>query len=354
MRRSVTHLSMTLLLLALTMVAFITHQSTIHAEDDHGDYRFTSTNLDIGSGAISGVINTSDILFDVDYFSFQAERGVKYTFVLDEVTVVDANLSIINSIARGNDSSPEQELTISGGQKTVSWIARTTDTYYVEVAGTLNNSDGSFYLGNYNLSGFEDTRFIDRHPDGTTGATLITSGNVYQGALSPWSNQPSLTNTVDGGDDFDFFSFQAQRGVEYRVEVDLGTSEGVDIAIQTEFSGLEKTNDGIGNTLNWISPLDGTYYVVVTGTTRVRDSSGTYSMKLNADTSLLDQHAQAVGGATMVSFGNDHRGSVSPADDLDYFSFPAQRGVKYVLNISLGSADGISLDILGTLSLIHI
>ena len=128
MRRSVTQLPMTMLLLALTLVAFITHQSTIHAEDDHGDYRFTSTNLDIGSGAISGAINTSDILFDVDYFSFQAERGVKYTFVLDEVTVVDANLSIINSIARGNDSSPEQELTISGGQKTVSWSARTTDT----------------------------------------------------------------------------------------------------------------------------------------------------------------------------------------------------------------------------------
>ncbi len=347
MRRSATHLPMTLLLLALTTVAFIAHQSTIHAEDDHGDYRFTSTNLNIGSGAISGMINTSDILFDVDYFSFQAVRGVKYTFVLDEVTVVDANLSIINSVARGNDSTPEQELTISGGQKTVSWTARTTDTYYVEVAGTLNNSDGSFNLGNYNLSGFEDTRFIDRHSDRNTEATLITSGNVYQGALSPWSNQPNLTNTVNGGDDFDFFSFQAQRGVEYMVEVDLGTSGGVNIAIQTEFSGLEKTNDGIGNTLNWISPLNSTYYVVVTGTTRVRDSSGTYSLKLNADTSLLDQHAQAVGGATMVSFGNDHQGSVSPADDLDYFSFPAQRGVKYVLDVSLGSADGISLDILG-------
>ena len=127
---------MTLLLLALTLVAFFAHQSTIHAEDDHGDYRFTSTNLSIGSGAISGMINTSDILFDVDYFSFQASRGVKYTFVLDEVTVVDANISIINSIARGNNSSPEQELTVSGGQKTVSWTARTTDTYYVAVSYT--------------------------------------------------------------------------------------------------------------------------------------------------------------------------------------------------------------------------
>ena len=348
MRRSVRLLPMTLLLLALTLVAFFAHQSTIHAEDDHGDYRFTSTNLSIGSGAISGMINTSDILFDVDYFSFQASRGVKYTFVLDEVTVVDANISIINSIARGNNSSPEQELTVSGGQKTVSWTARTTDTYYVEVAGTLNNSDGSFYLGNYTLSGFEDTRFVARHSDETGGATLITTGNVYQGAVSPWSNQPNLTNTVDGSDDFDFFSFHAQRGVEYSIEVDLGTSEGVGIDIQTEFSGLEKTNAGIGNTLNWVSPQTSTYYIVVSGTTRVRDSSGTYAIKLNADSSLLDQHAQTADGATVASFGNAHQGSISPADDLDYFTFPAQRGIKYTLDASLGSADAISLSVLGT------
>ena len=348
MRRSITLLPMTLLLIALALTAFFAHQSTIYAEDDHGDYRFTSTNLSIGSGAVSGVINTSDILFDVDYFSFQAVRGVKYTFVLDEVTVLDANISIINSIARGNDSSPEQELTVSGGQKTVSWIARTTDTYYVEVAGTINNSDGSFYLGNYTLSGFEDTRFIDRHADENIDATQISSGNVYQGAVSPWSNQPSLANTVDGGDDFDFFSFQAQRGVQYNVEIDLGTSEGVDIAIQTSLSGLEKTNDGVGNTLSWISPRNSTYYIVVSGTTRVRDSSGTYAIKLNADTALLDQHAQTVNNATVVSFGNAHQGSISPADDLDYFSFPAQRGVKYVLDVALGSADGIFLSIIST------
>ena len=72
MRKTTALLPMTLLLLALVAVAFFANQSTIHAEDDHGDYRFTSTNLKIGSGAMSGVIDPSDILFDVDYFSFQA------------------------------------------------------------------------------------------------------------------------------------------------------------------------------------------------------------------------------------------------------------------------------------------
>ena len=134
MRKSISLLPITLFFLALVAVAFFSNQNIIHAEDDHGDYRFTSTDLNIGSGAVSGVINPSDILFDVDYFSFQALRGVEYTFVLDEITVIDANISIINSLSRGNDNSPEQQLTVSGGQKTVTWIARTTDSYYVEVS----------------------------------------------------------------------------------------------------------------------------------------------------------------------------------------------------------------------------
>jgi hypothetical protein len=108
---------------------------------------------------------------------------------------------------------------------------------------------------------------------------------------------------------------------------------------------VEKTNDGIGNTLNWISPRNNTYYIAVTGTTRVRDSSGTYAVKLNAETALLDQHLQTAAGATVVSFGNAHQGSISPADDLDYFSFPAQRGVRYMLDVTLGTADGINLTV---------
>ena len=347
MRKSTSLLTMTLVFLALVAVAFISNQYPIYADDDHGDYRFTSTHLNIGSGAILGVIDSADLFFDVDYFSFQARRGVEYTFVLDEVTVIAANIAIINSLSRGNGGSPGQEITVAGGQKTVIWTARTTDTYYVEVSGTINNFDGSFYLGNYTLSGFEDTRLVDRHSQVRAGATPITPGNVYQGAVSPWTNQPNLANTSDGGDDYDFFSFQAQRGVKYNVEVDLGTSEGVEIAIHNP-SVIEKTNDGIGNTLSWISPSNSRFYIAVSGTSRVPDSNGTYAIKLNAETALLDQHAHTVAGATVISFGNAHQGSISPANDLDYFSFPAVRGARYTLEVSLGSADGVQLSVIDT------
>ena len=348
MRKSVSLLTITLLFLAVIAVAFFTNQYPTYAEDDHGDYSSASTRLNIGSGAVSGTIDTAGILFDIDYFSFLARRGVEYTFVLDEITVVNADIAVVNSLSRGTSNSPGQELSITVGQKTVTWTARTTDTYYVEVAGTINYSNGSFYLGNYTLSGFENTRFVDRHSDDRNGATLISPGNVYQGAISPWTSQPNLANTVDGGDDLDFFSFQAQRGVRYNVEVELGTSEGVGIAIHAASAGMEKTNDGIGATLSWISPSDSTYYIAVSGTDRVRIPNGTYALKLSAETTLLDYHAQSVEGATLISFGNAHQGSISPADDLDYFSFPALRGAKYILESSLGSADGVELSVIDT------
>ena len=347
MQRSTSLATMTLVFLAVVSVAFFSNKYPTFAEEEIGDYRYTSTYLNIGTGAVYGVIDADDIPLHLNYYFFQARRGVEYTFVLDELTVVDADIAIINSLSRGDDVSPGQVLSVNGGQKTLTWTARTTDTYYVEVSGALNLSDGSYYLGNYTLSGFEDTRLVDRHFDGPDGATPISPGDVYQGAISPWTNQPTLFNTVDGGDDLDFFSFQARRGVRYDVEVELGSSEGVEIAIHTP-DGMEETNGGIGNTLSWISPNDSTYYVAVSGTDRVRFSNGTYALKLNAETALLDYHAQTIADATLISFGNAHQGSISPADDLDYFSFPAVRGAKYTLESSLVSGGGVKLSVIDT------
>ncbi|GIT42395.1 MAG: hypothetical protein Ct9H300mP11_03310 [Chloroflexota bacterium] len=109
---------------------------------------------------------------------------------------------------------------------------------------------------------------------------------------------------MNSSDDSDFFSFQAERGVEYSVELDLGTSDGVDISIQGESSTLEKTNDGIGNlSLDLTSKQN----LLRSGlrNNKGRDSSGTYTIKLKSDTSLLDQHAGTENRATLPRFGND-------------------------------------------------
>ena len=324
---------------------FLGDTSSAQADDDHGDYRTQATSLEVDSGKVFGDIDFTNVLFDVDYFSFDTQRGNSYTFVLELDTVEDANILVVNSVDRGATSSPGQVLTSDSNQKRVEWIARTSDTYFVEVSGTRNVLSGLQLLGSYSLSGTEDTSLEDRHSEDRNGATAIDVGNVYQGAISPWSNQPGLTGSKQGGDDYDYFFFGASRGVKYTVDVELGTAEGVEIAIIKLAGGTEVTSGGVGTSLEWISPETATYYVAVSGSSRFRDSIGSYSLKLIADTDYEDRHSQNHIAATSLSFDNAHQGAISPSDDRDVFSFQATRGVKYSIQGDLLTAQGIDLSV---------
>ena len=324
---------------------FLGSASLARADDDHGDYRTQATSIDIGTGKVFGDIDYTTVLFDVDYFSFQAQRGILYTLVLELDTVDEANILVVNSADRGAGSSPGQVFSSAGNQKRVEWIARTTDTYFVEVSGTRNVSTGLQLLGAYSLSVTEDRSLEDRHSEGLNGATPIEVGNVYQGAISPWSNQPGLTDSKHGGDDYDYFFFGASRGVKYTVDVVLGTAEEIEIDIIKLAGGTEVTNSGVGASLEWISPETATYYVAVSGSSLFRNSIGTYSLKLNADNVYEDQHSQNHIAATSLSFDNAHQGAISPSDDRDVFSFQATRGVKYSIRADLLTAQEIALSV---------
>jgi hypothetical protein len=335
--------------LAVSTVAAIfiplVHTAAAQVSDDHGDYRTQATAFETDGRQITGEIDPTTILFDVDYFSFKAKRGILYTFVLDLGTVADANMLVVNSADRGARSSPGQIFTSEGNQSRIEWIARTTDTYFVEVSGTLNVSDGLQFLGSYSFSGTADTSLEDRHGEDGNSASPIDAGNVYQGAISPWTNQPGLTGSNEGGDDYDYFLFAASRGVKYTVDVELGTVEGVEIGIVKLTGGPEVTNNGVGVSLQWISPATASYYIAVSGSSRFRNSIGTYSLKLNADNTYKDLHSQNHIAATALSFGNAHQGAVSPADDRDVFSFQATRGVRYSIEAGLLTAQGIDLSV---------
>ena len=324
---------------------FPVNTSDVQASDDHGDYRTQATALETEGRSVPGEIDPTTILFDVDYFAFEAKRGVLYTFVLDLGTVEDANMLVVNSVDRGAGSSPGQVSTSQDNQRVVEWIARTTDTYYVEVSGTRNVSNGLQLLGSYSLTATVDASLEDRHSEGVNGASPIDVGNVYQGAISPWTNQPGLTGTNQGGDDYDYFLFAASRGVKYTVDIELGTAEGVEIAIIKRTGGTEVNNNGVGGSLEWISPATTSYFVAVSGSSRFRDSIGTYSLSLSADTTYEDRHSQDHIAATSLSFGNAHQGAVSPADDRDVFSFQTTRGVRYNIQADLLTAQGIALSI---------
>ena len=333
-----------LLATVLTFAGFlILGQTPIAADDDHGDVRSEATSLRVGPYTRNGVIDRSNSL-DRDYFSFAAKKGASYTFVVDAVKAEKVRVMIVDPEQLPAHESLGQVVTYSGTKTTIEWIARTADTYFVEVRGVVDPANGQFLLGEYTVRMSEDLTYQDIHGDSSPGGTPILVDNVYRGSISPWANLPIVTAQT-AADDMDFFSFDGVRGVRYTADVELGTSGGVSIAFAVSTDDIKITTDGIGNSLSWISPADKRYHVRVSGTKRVRNSLGFYSLKLTADTSLQDLHSEERSGATAVNLGSAHQGAISPANDTDYFSLPAQRGVRYTVSADLGSSKGLNIEI---------
>ena len=74
------------------------------ADDDHGDFRFAATPLNLGAVGIAGAIQETSLDLDVDYFAFPARRGARYNIVLELLTIQAADFSVISSVARGPGS----------------------------------------------------------------------------------------------------------------------------------------------------------------------------------------------------------------------------------------------------------
>ena len=122
--------------------------------------------------------------------------------------------------------------------------------------------------------------------------------------------------------------------------------EGVNISVFGPEDSIETTNGGAGYALDWVAPSNAIYTVVVSGSHLLRDPVGTYTMGVSAGMALKDRHGESQETATQISFGHPHEGSVSPADDVDYFFFQAIRGVEYTFQANTGTSDGVSISVL--------
>ena len=108
--------------------------------DDHGDSPSDATPILDGS-TVDGNIHISR---DVDYFSFQAERGVRYTMATKLISSYDTAMTLYDS-----DGSVIEEDTRSdefGAASRIQWIAPDSSTYYVTVRVGIG------YTGAYQLS----------------------------------------------------------------------------------------------------------------------------------------------------------------------------------------------------------
>ncbi len=321
----------------------------VQAADDHGNDRDHATAIKTTGTKVHGAISRTELNhgLDQDYFSFQAMRGVRYTITADFLTVERVNLSVVNAKRLGTGEADDlSEPVLTEGKKVeVQWISRTQDTYFIEVEAHYDQ-DGEPLIGAYSLSITADTSLADsHHGDSLNYAYRVETGKPYQAAISPWSNRHLVAGAIYGGNDQDFFAFDAKRGGKYTVDIRLGTSEGVAISVvDNSRQNVPSTRTG-ETTLEWVAPDDDVYYARVTGTGRGENTIGTYTITINSDDSLIDRYSDNRTNAEPIIIGKTYQGAVSPSDDLDYFSFQANRGVKYTVDLIPGTAEAVDVAI---------
>ena len=343
------------LVLSVFLVALLAlpPASPIQAKaDDYSDKKSEAFLLRTDGTPRIGTINSDTDLLDVDYFKFETERGIRYTFELEFVergndTLKDAQIKVINSTARSRYStiSDGQVESRTEGMKTITWVARTADTYFLTISTAYEPKTTRPYLGEYRLTVHEEANLEDFHLDARDQSERMTFGSQYQGAISPWSNQPGLSGTVHGGDDYDFFNFDAVRGVKYSFTATLDGMDGLSMEVTDTGGESLAHNKRQGNTLEWVASNEGLYYVTLTGSPLAIQRVGAYTLQVDQDTTLRDRYPESQGSAQPVTLGNFIQGAVSPREDKDYFLLSVQRGVKYAIDMDLAQDGAVHIEV---------
>ena len=290
--------------------------------DDHGDDRSGATRIRDGE-FLDGDIELDG---DRDFFFFSAEGGREYR--------IETHLGFDTVLVLyGPDGGYLVEDDDSGdsGASRLEWVAPSSDTYYIEVSGFSGT------LGTYQLSLSElGAQSPDDHGDDRSGATRIRDGEFLSGDIE-----------LDG--DRDFFSFNAERGREYRIETHLGSNSDTvlflygpdgDYLVEDDDSG-----DSGASRLEWVAPSSDTYYIEVSG---FETTTGTYQLSLSVlGAQSPDDHGDDRSGATRIRDGESLNGDIERDGDRDFFSFSAEGGREYRIETTLGSNNDTVLVLYG-------
>ena len=289
--------------------------------DRHKDTRGRATEVILGNPN-QGAISPED---DVDFFKFEAQRGITYSVSLDSAAGENASVAI-------EDSEGAVLISNRGGGQQISWTAPDDEgNYYVTVAQASRASDP---VGLYTITIEADAALEDRHEKEDDLGTQVSFGTTYQRAISP-------------EDDLDRFRFTADKGTTYSVRLDLAAGENASVNIEDYKGEVLVTNRGGGQQISWTAPDDDgkDYYVTVAQASQASNPVGIYTITIEADTALQDRHddTKEFGSGTQVSFGTTYQGAISPEDDLDYFIFAGQRGSEYTITANYVTVDALSL-----------
>ena len=181
----------------------------------------------------------------------------------------------------------------------------------------------------------------DDHGDRRSSATRVTAGSSASGVLGTHN-------------DVDYFSFRAERGREYTIEMTIASGSRVDAALTLYAANGSRLADAVGggsgraSKIVWTAPSSGTYYVAAHS---ILGMTGGYRLSVSERARTpappADDHGDRRSSATRVTVGASAPGVIGTSSDLDVFSFRASRNLEYT--IQTGIVSGSSVDTFITL-----
>ena len=202
-----------------------------------------------------------------------------------------------------------------GNASKIDWVAPSAGTYYAAVRHFSSSSTGTYDLL------VTETVVMDDHGNDITSATSISVDTTY-------------SSDIEVGGDIDFFAFPVVKNNGYVLETTLGTLSDSFLHLYdgsgTQLASADQGGVGNASKISWVADSSGTYYAQVRGYSG--SQFGTYGFSV---TETVDDHGNDIASATPVSVNVSISGGIDVDGDIDFFSFPAQTGVSYVIETTL-------------------
>ena len=224
-----------------------------------------------------GVINNGT---DQDFFTFEAQAGIRYVIETVLGTLDDSTLTLIDS--RGSEIDYNDDF--SGLESRLDYTAASSETPYMAVAGFDDTDTGSYELrvAIIDLSALGP----DDHGDSITESTSVRIPS-------------STAGVIDYARDKRYFTFEAQAGGRYVIETVLGTLDDSTLTlIDSSGTRLEYNDDysGLESRIDYTAALSSTLFVLVESYDAAE--TGSYELDITAALPAVPTAAPAVPAPT--------------------------------------------------------
>ncbi len=296
--------------------------------DDHSDTLKDATLIQMnpsGHGEISGAITFTDPR-DVFQLDLSPNTSYKISVLAEDF---DSYLRFVSAAEHGDTENRiiwlenDDAVDFNGSELTV--VILDHEDYFIEVSPYLPP-----YGGQYQIKIEKDLG--DDHPNTPIGATLLQTNETVSG-------------NIKSSDDFDFFTFAAEEGKAYEIQVSTEAADLTPFIRAVTVTDMELFSDARvlaaveGTSLTVYSPSSQDIFINFSASR----GSGDYDLIVRSDLSF-DDHANHPKFATPIQIGEIAIGKLEEAWDWDTFEIVLGADRYYDIELNSSPTTGSYYD----------